>query len=185
MPMLKSSLLSSKPNVPNGKRSAMNGWLLRTCAASSALFLVLVCLSANLLGQQGQASITGTVADASGALLAGASVTLTSKDKGVATKATTNDAGRYSLLYLPVGTYTLQVEKEGFKTQGQSGLVLTAEQQAAANFTLTVGQVNERVEVSANAQAVETETAALQQVVDQRAIMELPLNGRNPAGLVF
>ena len=101
------------------------------------------------------------------------------------TRATTNEAGRYSLLYVPVGTYTIQVEKEGFKTQVQTNLVLTAEQQAGANFTLTVGAINEKVEVSANAQAVETESAALQQVVNQRAIMELPLNGRNPADLVF
>jgi hypothetical protein len=186
MRMLRSSLLSSgHPDLANGRRSTTNCWLVRTGAASCALYIVLVSLSANLVGQQGQANVTGTVEDASGALLTGASVTLSNKDTGVVTRATTNDAGRYSLLYLPVGTYDIQVEKVGFKTQVQTSLVLTAEEQAGANFTLTVGTINEKVEVSANGQAVETESAALQQVVNERAIMELPLNGRNPADLVF
>jgi hypothetical protein len=158
---------------------------MRMCAFSCALSLIVICLSGNVLAQQGQASITGTVEDASGALLAGVSVTVTNKDTGVTTRSTTNDAGRYNVLYLPVGTYTVQVAKEGFKTEVKTNLVLTAEQQAGANFTLTVGAVNEKVEVSANTQAVETESAALEQVVDERAITELPLNGRNPADLVF
>jgi Carboxypeptidase regulatory-like domain len=158
---------------------------MRMCAFSCALSLILICLSGNVLAQQGQASITGTVEDASGAMLAGVSLTVTNKDTGVMTRSTTNDAGRYNVLYLPVGTYTVQVAKEGFKTEVKTNLVLTAEQQAGANFTLTVGGVNEKVEVSANTQAVETESAALEQVVDERAITELPLNGRNPADLVF
>jgi len=157
----------------------------RICAVSSALFLVLLTLSANLLGQQGQASIAGTVEDATGALLAGVHITVTNKDTSVVTKTTTNDAGRYTVLYLPVGNYIVQAEKEGFKTQIKSDLVLTAEQQAGANFALTVGQVSEKVEVAAGAQAVDTESAALAETVTERTIQELPLNGRNPADLVL
>jgi Carboxypeptidase regulatory-like domain len=157
----------------------------RICAVGFAISLILICFSGNVLAQQGQASITGTVEDASGAVLAAVNITVTNKDTGVVTKATTNEAGRYTVLYLPVGTYMVQAGKEGFKTEVQTDLVLTAEQQAGANFTLTIGQVTEKVEVSANAQAVETESAALQQVVNERAITELPLNGRNPADLVF
>lgn len=186
MLLLRSSLLGSgKPNVPYSRRCMTNSWLVRTFAASCALFLVLVSLSASLFGQQGQATLTGTVEDASGALLAGVNVTVTNKDTGVVTKATSNSSGVYTLLYLPVGTYNIQASKEGFKTEIASGLVLTAEQQAGENFTLTVGQVTEKVEVSANAQAVETESAALAEVVNERAIEELPLNGRNPADLVL
>jgi hypothetical protein len=162
-----------------------NGWWLRTSAVTCALLFVLLSLSASVFGQQGRANITGTVEDTSGALLAGAGVTATERDTGVVTKVTTNAAGRYTFLYLPVGSYNIQVEKQGFKTQVKSGLVLTAEQDAGINFTLSVGQVSEKVEVSANAQAVETESAALGQVVDQREITELPLNGRNPADLVL
>ena len=112
-------------------------------------------------------------------------MTATDNATGVVTRTTTNGAGLYTILYLQVGTYTVQAEKEGFKTEAKTGLVLTAEERASANFTLSVGQVSEKVEVSASTQAVETETAALQQVVNERAIMELPLNGRNPADLVF
>jgi hypothetical protein len=158
---------------------------MRTCVVSCALFLMILTLSANLLGQQGQASITGTVEDASGALLAGVHITVTNKDTSVVTKTTTNDAGRYTVLYLPVGNYIVQAEKEGFKTQIKTDLVLTAEQQAGANFTLTIGQVNEKVEVSATSQVLETESATLSESVNERAIEELPLNGRNPADLVL
>src|SRR5215475_5077692 len=172
-------------DVRNRRRSMSNCLGMRLCAVSCALSLILICLTGNVLAQQGQASITGTVEDASGAMLAGVSVRVTNKDTGVMTTSTTNDAGRYTVLYLPVGTYTVQAERQGFRTEVKTNLVLTAEQQAGANFTLTVGQVNEKVEVSANAQAVQTESAALEQVVDERAITELPLNGRNPADLVF
>ena len=185
MPMLTVNLGTGKPDVPNRRRSTTDGWLIRTCAASCALFIVLLGLSANGFGQQGQASISGNVEDNSGALLAGAKITLVNKETGVITKTTSTDAGRYTFLYIPVGTYNLQAEKEGFKTEVKTGLIVTAEQQAAANFTLTVGKVSEKVEVVANAQAVETESASLGTVVNERTITELPLNGRNPADLVL
>jgi hypothetical protein len=160
MRMLTVSLRTGKPDVPNRRRSTTNGWLMHTCAVSCALFIVLMGLSANGFGQQGQASISGNVEDNSGALLAGARITLINKDTAVVTKTTSTDAGRYTFLYVPVGTYNLQAEKEGFRTEVKTGLILTAEQQAAANFTLRVGQVSEKVEVSANSQAVETESAS-------------------------
>ena len=187
MRMLTVSLLRSShsADVVNRRRSTSNSWWVRSCAASFALFIVLVSLSANVFGQQGQASITGAVEDSTGALLEGASVTLTNKDTGVVTKATTNAAGRYSFLYLPVGTYNIQASKEGFKTQVKTGLILTAEEVSGTNFTLTVGQVSEKVEVSANNVAVETESAALGAVINEQTITELPLNGRNPADLVL
>jgi hypothetical protein len=161
-----------------------NRWM-RICAASCGLVLMLGVFSGTMFGQQGLASITGTVEDASGALLPGVNITVTNKNTGVVTKTKTNGSGVYSVLQLPVGTYNVQAEKEGFKTQIKTDLVLSAEQQAGTNFSLTVGQVSEKVEVGANAEAVETESAALQQVVNERAITELPLNGRNPADLVF
>lgn len=161
-----------------------NRWM-RICAASCGLVLMLGIFSGTMFGQQGLASITGTVEDASGALLPGVNITVTNKNTGVVTKTTTNGAGVYTVLQLPIGTYNVQAEKEGFKTEVKTGLILNAEQQAGTSFSLTVGQVSEKVEVGANAEAVETETAALQQAVNERAIMELPLNGRNPADLVF
>lgn len=177
--------LDDELGVRKRRRSMSKCLGTRISAVCSALSLVLIFLCGNVLAQQGQASITGTVQDASGAVLAGVNITVTNKDTGVVTKATTNEAGLYTVLYLRVGTYTIQAEKEGFKTELKTGLALTAEQQAAANFTLAVGQVSEKVEVSANAQAVETESAALSQVINQRTVTELPLNGRNPADLVL
>lgn len=160
-------------------------WWMRICAASCGLALMLGIFSGSMFGQQGLASITGSVGDASGALLPGVNITVTNKNTGVVSKTTTNADGVYSVLQLPVGTYNVQAEKEGFKTQIKTDLVLSAEQQAGTNFTLTVGQVSEKVEVGASAQAIETESATLSDAVNQRAIQELPLNGRNPADLVL
>jgi hypothetical protein len=181
----KGFMRSDEAEVRNSVRSRSNRCWMGLRALGCALSLILICLSGRVLAQQGQASITGTVQDASGAVLAGVNITVTAKDTGVVTRATTNASGLYSVLYLPVGTYTVQAAKDGFKTAIQTGLVLSAEQQAAANFTLTVGQVNEKVEVSANAQAVDTESASLAQTINERTITELPLNGRNPADLVL
>lgn len=160
-------------------------WWMRICAASCGLVLMLGVLSGSMFGQQGLASITGIVEDASGALLPDVNITVTNKNTAVVTKTTTNGAGVYSVLQLPVGTYNVQAEKQGFKTQIKTDLVLSAEQQAGTNFILTVGQITEKVEVGATAQAVETESATLSDAVNQRAIQELPLNGRNPADLVL
>ena len=120
MRMLTVSLLaSSKPDVPNGKRSTKNGWLMRTCAASCALFIVLMGLSANVFGQQGQASISGTVEDNSGALLAGANVTLTNKDTGVVTKTTSTDSGRYTFLYGQSELITFRLPKKDLRPKSR------------------------------------------------------------------
>jgi Carboxypeptidase regulatory-like domain len=133
----------------------------------------------------GQANISGVVTDQSGAVIPDAAVAATNKATGVVSNATTNSSGQYVFPYLPAGMYTVQVKKEGFQTQVANDVVLQAEQEAGLNFAMKPGQANEQVEVQANAQAVETETAALSQTVDQRSITELPLNGRNPADLVL
>jgi len=148
----------------------------------------LVCLFSmpQLLAQRaGQATISGAVTDQSGAVVPGAVVTATNQGTGVSSTAQTNSAGQYVFPYLPLGTYTVHVKKEGFQTEVANDVVLAAEQEAGLNFTMKPGQVNEQVEVQANAQGVETETAALSEVVDNRSVNELPLNGRNPADLVL
>lgn len=186
MRMPKVSFLSTRKSTEKMKRSSnTNRHGIRTRVMFCAVCITLSGLSATAWGQQGQASISGSVADNSGASLADAKVTLINKGTGLTTKGTTNEAGRYTFLFVPVGVYDIQAEKQGFQTQVRTGLTLTAEQQAAADFTLKVGQVSEKIEVSANAQAVETESAALGTVVTEQTISELPLNGRNPADLVL
>ena len=139
----------------------------------------------NLIAQSGRASITGVVTDSSGAVVQDVTVTATNNATGVDTTAKTNQSGAYSLLQLPAGAYTLRVEKTGFSSQVQSDYVLVAEQNAGVNFSLRPGQVSERVNVEANSELIHTESAEISQTINEHAIVELPLNGRNPAELVF
>jgi len=152
-------------------------------AAVAALFAALG--AQGLLGQTGRATITGVVTDAQGAVIPDATVTAINQGTSVATKTATNQSGEYTLAFLTVGAYTIQVEKEGFATQAKTDFVLTAEQNVGLNFTLQVGQVSQKVEVRATNQTIETESAALGQVVNEDTVLELPLNGRDPADLVF
>ncbi|HVX65361.1 MAG TPA: carboxypeptidase regulatory-like domain-containing protein, partial [Bryobacteraceae bacterium] len=138
-----------------------------------------------LFGQGGRASITGVVADSSGASVPSATVTATNTGTAISTSTTTSETGTYTLPLLPVGTYTVTVKKDGFKTETRSGVILTADQVATLNTALTVGAVSDEVKVTADAEMLQTVQAALGQVIQERSIVELPLNGRNPASLVL
>ena len=149
----------------------------------TALFLTLG--AQGLFAQSGRANIGGTVTDSQGAVVSGATVTAMNAATGVATPTTTNGAGAYSLLQLTPGTYILKVEKEGFGAQQKENITLTAEQNLGADFALQPGKVSEKVTVEAGAELVHTESAELSQTINEHAITELPLNGRNPASLVL
>jgi hypothetical protein len=156
---------------------------LQTTLVLAALFAAL-SVSA-LFAQTGRANITGVVMDSQGAMVAGATVTVTNQATGVATAATTNGAGAYSIIQIIPGAYDIRVEKQGFTSQIQQGFTLVAEQNAGLNYTLQLGRVSERVSVEAGAELIQTETAELGQTINEESINELPLNGRNPASLVF
>jgi hypothetical protein len=134
--------------------------------------------------QQGRASINGTVTDQTGALVDGAVITAKETTTGQA-RSTTSDKGTYSLPLLPLGTYTLSCTHSGFSTAVHPDVTLTVDQLATVDFSLRVGDVNQSVEVAASAEALNTTNGELGQVLDKQAIVELPLNGRNPATLVF
>ncbi len=172
-------MASSQKNVRN--RLFTNNFT--TMLAMTALFLMLGVQG--LFAQQGRANIGGTVTDSQGAVVSGATVTATESSTGVSTPTTTNGAGIYQIQQLVPGTYTLKVEKEGFGAQQKEHVVLTAEQNLGADFALQPGKVSEKVTVEAGAELVHTESAELSQTVNEHAITELPLNGRNPAALVL
>jgi hypothetical protein len=136
-------------------------------------------------GQAGKATIQGTVADPSGAVVPNADITVTNTSTGLTLHATSADNGTYTVPLLPVGTYTMTFSHAGFETYKQENIILVADQVQSVNATLTVGQVTQTVEVSANAELLQTSSASLQQIVTQQAVVDLPLNGRNPASLVL
>jgi hypothetical protein len=147
----------------------------------TGFLLSAVCANA----QAGRASINGTVTDVTGAFVPGAQISLKNALTGQITTATTSGEGAYSIPFVPLGDYEVAASHSGFSTERQTGVRLSADQIATVNFVLKPGQVNATVEVSATAVELETTSGAVSQVINQKSIVELPLNGRNPAELVF
>ncbi len=152
-----------------------------------AFFLALVCmvLSMPALAQKDTGSIVGTVIDQTGAIVANAKVTVSDVERGIHLQTTTNDSGQYVASPLRVGRYTVTVEHPGFKKAVSVPVDLDVQQRIAVDISLQVGQISESVEVTGAAPLLETETSELGQVVDNKRMANLPLNGRNFAQLAL
>src|SRR6185437_80983 len=145
---------------------------------------VLLCVSllltgALVWGQTNTAVITGTVTDPAGAVVPGAAVTIDNQSTGASLTFTTNGQGYYTSAPIDPGTYSVTVTKSGFQSQTQTGLILQVQARLAVNFTMTVGQVSEKVVVTGAAAAIDTQTSSLGQVVSSQTITQMPLNGRS------
>src|SRR5215471_2581136 len=149
----------------------------------SALRVVVVCFLvvsvSQFLFSQANGSFSGTVADKTGSVIAGAKVTITSQATGLVREATTDTSGHYVLALLPVSIYTIKAEAQGFKAAEEKDLKLQINEQRELNFTMAPASVTENVEVSATEVAVETTNATLGQVITDQQVAELPLNGRD------
>ncbi|MFN7925800.1 MAG: carboxypeptidase-like regulatory domain-containing protein, partial [Bryobacteraceae bacterium] len=143
----------------------------------------LVCLallaSAIPAAAQTFGEINGTVSDSTGAVVAGVTVTIVNTGTSVTRKVETNDSGNYTAPFLPPGVYQIRAEKQGFKAATRSGLQLQVAETARADFSIEVGSVSESIEVQGGAPLLNTENATVGTVIDNRRIVELPLNGRN------
>ena len=161
--------------------------LMPTVRTLRRLFLpvLLACLSGVALAQKDTGSIVGTVKDQSGAVVAGAKVTVTDLERGQNFTATTSDAGEYVAGPLHVGRYSVTVEKSGFKKAVSEAVDLDVQQRIAVNISLEIGRQTEQVLVTGTAPLLETETSELGQVVDRKRVSNLPLNGRNFAQLAL
>ena len=145
--------------------------------ASLSLYLFLF-LAIGLTWASIAGSISGLVTDSSGAVIAGAKVIATDTQTGVQTTVTTDAKGFYSLPALPVGTYDLQVSQIGFKTYTETGLVINANSALRVDATLSVGTINEKIEVRTDAVHVEAESTQMGEVITGKTMTAVPLNGR-------
>ena len=134
--------------------------------------------------QTATGTITGTVTDSSGAVVAGAKVAVTNVGTSLKVEVVTNDAGNYTAPLLPLGAYSVEVNATGFKGFTQTGIRLSVQQQARVDVVLQVGGVNESISVQGDAAVVEATSSSVGKVVDNKRILELPLNTRNVYGLV-
>src|SRR5689334_10034429 len=128
--------------------------------------------------------ITGRITDASGAAAPGAAVTAINASTNASRQTISTEAGDYGFPSLPPGTYTVRVEKSGFKTDQVTNVQVSVQQVVRQDFTLTIGQVSESISVEASAVQLQSENATIGTVIDNKRIIELPLNGRNYLQLV-
>jgi hypothetical protein len=149
--------------------------------ASLALLVTLFALigSSAVVAQQEAATITGEVRDPSGAVVAGAAVAITNVDTNISAATVTNDRGVYSIPGLRPGNYSITIEAPGFTRIVRSGLTLQVAQVARVDFALQTSQVTELVQVVGATPLLESQTSSRGAVIDQRKIVELPLNGRD------
>ena len=148
-----------------------------------ALFLLAVCTLCPLRAQISSGTISVTAVDTSGAFITGASVKATNTATAVVRTSTTNDRGESLIPFLPVGPYNITVEYPGFKTSTIEAVTIQVDQTAGVHVTLQPGEVREIVQVESAAALLETETTSLGQVIQNKQILDLPLNGRNPFAL--
>ncbi len=141
--------------------------------------VVLLCGAAPLRAQVDAGSILGTVSDASGGSVHGATVTLTNEGTNASLSTTTSADGTYKFSPVRIGSYKLTATLQGFQTITTRNVVVNVGQDVVVDFTLKPGSVSETVEVASTVPVLETQDASVGQVVDSRSVDNLPLNGRN------
>jgi hypothetical protein len=131
-----------------------------------------------------QARLTGTVKDSTGAVVPSASVAVRNVETGQVTSAQTNVSGVYSVSFLNPGRYEVSCELRGFKRALRSGIVLETGTASTVDLTLDVGQVNDTVTVTASAPLLESESGSLGQLIENKMILNMPIESRRVGALV-
>jgi Carboxypeptidase regulatory-like domain/TonB dependent receptor len=153
-----------------------------TCVFSTTLVVLLFSLS--LFAQANFGRILGTVADPTGAVLPGASISIIDKDRGLARTVTTDEAGQYNAPTLIPGTYTVRVEFPGFKTLDRQNVVVEVGKEIRVDLTIEPGQQSETVTVNEAIPLVDATGATLGGTLSNADINDMPLNGRNYQNLL-
>ena len=160
---------------------------LKSCSAPLAGTIVALILATSLaanLCAQTAGTISGHVADATSAVIPEANITLKNVGTGTVRATLTTGAGDYTFTEVPVGVYSLTVTHPGFKVASSNNVQVQVQQSVRLDFSLQVGAVTDTVEVQATGELLQAENATIGTVVENKAVNELPLNGRNYLGLV-
>ena len=158
----------------------------RSSSVRAFLFLAFAALAAPAaLQAQATGRIVGVVEDNTGAVIPGAEVRAVNVLTGIETTVTSDAAGRFNFARMPVGDYQVEARSEGFSTFASEIFRLDADQNRRISAALEIGQVTEIITVEGAVTQVDTESATLKEIVDERRITELPLNGRNPVQLIL
>ncbi|MCP5118827.1 MAG: hypothetical protein GY953_49070, partial [bacterium] len=147
-------------------------------------YLCLVLLLAVPMFGQTYGEITGNVTDSSGASIVAAEVLITNLATGTTRQVSTNEAGNYTVPFLSPGTYSIEVNTPGFKAAVEPNLIVQVGDVARMDFSMEVGAVTETIEIHADAEMLQTSSTSTGTVIEQKRIVDLPINGRNYLRLV-
>ena len=150
---------------------------------SMTIVFAILGLTLSAAAQTATGTIEGNVTDASGAIVVGAKVTVENVKTGVRQTAATNSQGTFLQPYLIPGNYRVTVEQPGFDKNVTSDVRLSVQQTISLDIAMKVGEVSTAVEVSANTAQLATTTSTVSTVITNKALIDLPLNGRNPFSL--
>jgi len=139
---------------------------------------VILLFALNAFGQS-TATLQGGVSDPKGAVVPNATITVRNEATSVERTAQTDSDGNYSIASLPVGTYTIEVQAQGFKRDLVPHFAIEVGRTIQRNFQLEVGDVSENITVTADAPVIESATTSVGTVINQRTVQEIPLNGRH------
>ena len=151
----------------------------------SILYIALVLSPSLLFAQSYTGTIVGSIKDSSGAVVPHATVTMTNLQTNRQESVTADVEGRYASLPLPPGGYRVEAELQGFRRAARANVTVQVSATVVIDFTLEVGTLTDAVEVRADATALETTTGTVGKLVDNKRILELPLNTRNVYSLIF
>ena len=151
----------------------------RLTGVSILLVMVVASTGAYAQTRATSADLSGVIYDPSKAVLPGVTVTVTNAETGITRISATDGEGRYAILALPPGTYTVRVELSGFAPQVQEGVQLALGSSVELSYTLTLATAQEQVIVTAAAPIIDTQKTAVASIVSQQQIESLPINGRN------
>ncbi len=174
----KTELIIGRVQVANncGAPRGANRACYRPCMQSAA-FVALFSVCA--WSQTQLATVSGAIADPSGALVPGVSVTIASQGTGLKRNALTDSSGEYRFAGLPTGNYSLRTEKTGFQSQTREGVELTSAAEVRVNLQLAVGDLAQQTTVSANAAGIDSTTSTSAELLPEQSLTELPLDDRD------
>src|SRR5215472_15070975 len=170
------------PHSPSGSGGVESSQTFSRLAAGALAFcavLALLFATFPASAQQSTGAIVGTVVDPTGAAIKGATVTAKDVDRGTVLTTHSNDTGDFNFPLVPVGSYQVKVEGQGFQAEVQPTFTLTLNQTARFSFKMKVGQRTETVEVTAAAPLLDTDTSLLSSLIDSRVATDLPLSTHN------
>src|SRR5215470_11143981 len=143
-----------------------------------ALFVLFIASSSSILAQS-TASLSGTVTDSTGAVVPGAAVVARNQATGIESGTTTDNSGAYLFPSLPIGTYRLEVKANNFQTAVLTDIKLQVASSQVRDVQLAIGQAAQTIEIIADAAVVDTTTNSMGQVINDKSVQEIPLNGRH------